>query len=182
MSDSYLQLPPFDENVEQVVLGSIFLEPNLMNEIENTVKPQTFHIELHQDIYKAMLYLHYQNDVVNYNKVMDRMKYSYKKNKVNKQVDVDYIFSISDSVPSVANFEHYSHKRDLWMVSKWVIDNDIKGVSSANLVKMLSTAMENVSVTSNVDLVSTKSYTSEWLEDILKNLSHMINYLLGLNS
>jgi replicative DNA helicase len=179
MSDSYLQLPPFDENVEQVVLGSIFLEPNLMNEIENTVKPQTFHIELHQDIYKAMLYLHYQNDVVNYNKVMDRMKYSYKKNKVNKQVDVDYIFSISDSVPSVANFEHYSndlidlaHKRDLWMVSKWVIDNDIKGVSSANLVKMLSTAMENVSVTSNVDLVSTKSYTSEWLEDFKKPISH----------
>lgn len=176
---SFLDLTPYDINVEQTVLGSIMLDPNLMKEIENTVKPQTFFVESHQDIYKAMAYLHYQNEVINYNKVMDRMKYTYKKEKKEKEVDVDYIFSLADSIPSTANFEHYTndlidlaHKRDLWTVSKWMVENDLKGVSSANLVKMLSTAMENVSVTSNVDLVSTKAYSSEWLEDFKKPISH----------
>jgi replicative DNA helicase len=170
---------PYNIQTEQQVLGSLFLDTNLISEIENTVKVQAFHQEVHQDIYKAMLYLHYQNQIIEYSTVIDRLKYNYKKDKRNEEVPVDYILQLSDSVPSVSNFHHYAeilndlaHKRDLYEVARYIVETDIKGVSSGNLVAVLNKAIENVNITSNIDLVATKTYANEWLEEFKKPIAH----------
>ena len=170
---------PYNVKTEQEVLGCLFLDPSLIADIENTVKLTAFHEEIHQDIYKAMLYLHYQNQIIEYSTVIDRLKYNYKKEKRYDQVPVDYILSLSDSVPSTTNFHHHSellndlaHKRDLYEVAKYIVETDIKGVSSGNLVAVLNQAIENVNITSNIDLVATKTYANEWLEDFRKPITH----------
>lgn len=170
--------PPFNIELEQEVLGSIFIEQDLLKDVETMIKPQLFYLEIHHDIATAMLYLHHQNEVISYNTVFDRLNYKYKKDKKDKEADIDYILQLSDSVTSTKNFYHHvenlvdlAQKRDLYEVSKYIVENDIKGVSSQNLVKVLNQAIENVSVTSNVDLVNTKSYANEWLEEFLKPIS-----------
>ena len=170
---------PYNIQTEQQVLGSLFLDSNLISEIENTVKVQAFYEGIHQDIYKAMLYLHYQNQIVEYSTVIDRLKYNYKKEKRNTEVPVDYILQLADSVPSVSNFHHYAeilndlaHKRDLYEVARYIVETDIKGVSSGNLIAVLNQAIENVNITSNIDLVATKTYANEWLEDFKKPITH----------
>jgi replicative DNA helicase len=170
---------PYNVRTEQEVLGCLFLDPNLLSEIENTVKVTAFHEEVHQDIYKAMLYLHFQNQIIEYSTVIDRLKYNYKKEKRNESVPVDYILGLSDSIPSTTNFHHHAdllndlaHKRDLYEVAKYIVETDIKGVSSGNLVAVLNQAIENVNVTSNIDLVATKTYANEWLDEFRKPISH----------
>ena len=170
---------PYNIQTEQQVLGSLFLDSNLISEIENTVKVQAFYEGVHQDIYKAMLYLHYQNQIIEYSTVIDRLKYNYKKEKRNQEVPVDYILQLADSVPSTSNFHHYSeilndlaHKRDLYEVARYIVETDIKGVSSGNLIAVLNQAIENVNITSNIDLVATKTYANEWLEDFKKPITH----------
>lgn len=170
---------PFNLETERVILGSIFIEPDLIKDIESMIKPQTFFLEIHKDLFKAMLYLHYQNSIIEYSTVIDRLEYTYKKEKMDKKADVEYILSLSDSVPSTKNFHttadillDIAHKRDLYEVSKFIVENDIKGISSQNLVKTLNQAIENVSITSNVDLVTTKGYASEWLEEFNKPIKH----------
>lgn len=170
---------PYNIHTEQQVLGSLFLDPNLLSEVENTIKVQAFYDGMHQDIYKAMLYLHYQNQIIEYATVIDRLKYNYKKEKRNQEVNVDYILTLSDSVPSLKNFHHYAemlndlaHKRDLYEVAKYIVDTDIKGVSSGNLIAVLNQAIENVNITSNIDLVATKTYANEWLEEFKKPMTH----------
>ena len=170
--------PPFNIELEQEVLGSIFIDQDLLKDVETMIKPQLFYHDTHHDIATAILYLHHQNEVISYNTVFDRLNYKYKKDKKDKEADIDYILELSDSVPSTKNFYHkveslvdLAQKRDLYEVSKYIVENDIKGISSQNLVKVLNQAIENVSVTSNVDLVNTKSYASEWLEEFLKPIS-----------
>ena len=169
---------PHNMELEQQVLGSIFLEPDMMKEIVSLVSPMSFYVDSHRDIMKAILYLHHQNSIINYSSVIDRMTYKYKKDKIDKEVPVDYIFELSDSVPSARNLYTYAeqlsdlaHKRDLYEVSRYIVENDIKGISSQNLVKVLNQAIENVSITSNVDLVNTKGYANEWLEEFLKPIN-----------
>lgn len=170
---------PYSEETEQIVIGSVFIEPTLIKEVETTIKPQSFFIPFHREVWQAIMYLHYQNSVVDYTTVIDRLEYKYKKDGKDKnKIDVDYILSLSDSVPTTTNFMHYAEmlqdiaqKRDLYEVAKYIVENDIKGVSTQNLVKVVNQALENVSVTSNVDLVATKKYASEWLEDFLKPIS-----------
>jgi replicative DNA helicase len=177
---------PFNIQTEQAVLGSLFLDPHLISEIENTIKVTAFHEDVHKDIYKAILYLHYQNQIIDYSTVIDRLKYSYKKEKKNEKVPVDYILQLSDSIPSTKNFHNHAemlndlaHKRDLYEVAKYIVETDIKGVSSGNLIAVLNQAIENVNITSNIDLVATKTYANEWLEDFRKPIAHNDNLSFG---
>jgi replicative DNA helicase len=57
-------------------------------------------------------------------------------------------------------------------VARYLVETDIKGVSSGNLIAVLNQAIENVNITSNIDLVATKTYANEWLEEFKKPITH----------
>lgn len=175
MSENQLiiQKEPNSLETEQEILGSIFLENKLFEDVVDRIKYTTFHNELHQNIYTAMSYLFYNNQDIDYTSVIDRLET--KKIKV----DIDYILSLSDTVVSINNFEDkikrlldIEHKRNLYNVSKYILTENINGVSNQNLVKKIQSAIEEIDVVNNMEIVDVKQYANEWLEDFKKPISN----------
>jgi replicative DNA helicase len=59
LSDS--RLPPQNIDAEEAILGGILLDPEAINRVIETLKPEVFYIKAHQDIYQATVGLHNQH-------------------------------------------------------------------------------------------------------------------------
>ncbi len=53
-------VPPQNIQAEEVVLGGILLDPDAIGRIADLIKPESFYINAHKDIYKTALMLHAQ--------------------------------------------------------------------------------------------------------------------------
>ena len=53
-------VPPQNVQAEEVVLGGILLDPDAIGRIADLIKPESFYINAHQEIYKTALMLHAQ--------------------------------------------------------------------------------------------------------------------------
>ena len=164
---------PHNLELEQEILGSVFLDNRNMNEIINVIKYTTFHNDLHKNIFTAMSYLHYENMNIGYQEVVDRLEAK----KV--KVDIDYILGLTDTVASTANLESkiqqlldLEHKRNLYDVSKYILTNNISGISSNSLINKVQQAIENATLVNNMEIVKVNEYASEWLEDFNKPLGY----------
>ena len=165
--------PPFNLDVEQEVIGALLLDDKLMEEVIHRVSPNDFYNPIHKDIYKAMSYLHHNNQLVDFTNVMDRLDY----NKV--QYDTDYVFNLTEGTITAKSFESkverlldLAHKRGLYEVSKFMLTEDIKGVSMENIIKMFNGELEKANLTSNIELTHTKEYVDEWLVEFQKPLAN----------
>ena len=133
------RVSPFNSEAEQFVLGSIFLEPNLINNLIDTVEISDFYEERHCLIYQAMISL------FNEGMPIDFMTVSNELNKIAKLGaigGVDYLGAIAGSVPSVANLPAYvqiikdlSIKREMIKAAREIVDSgyDMK-ISSSKYV------------------------------------------------
>ena len=160
---------PYNKEVEQSVLAALLMDDKLIGDIIQTVSSNDFYVESHKDIYKAMAYLHHNNQVIDYTNVMDRLAFN------NVKYDTDYVFALLDSHVSAANFPHkveilldLSHKRALYEMSEFILTKDIKGVTVDNLVKMYNSVVDGMNITSNIELVEYKTYAEEWYEEFKK--------------
>lgn len=164
---------PHNLELEQDVLGSVFMDNKNMNELIDNIKHTTFYNDMHKKIFTAMSYLHYENMNIGYQEVIDRLEI--KKAKI----DVDYILSLTDTVASTVNLEHkvqqlldLEHKRNLYEASRYVLTENISGISSKNIVDKMQKALESSTVVNNMEIVSTHEYADEWLEDFNKPLGY----------
>jgi len=167
--------PPHNIEIEQEILGSIMQEPDLMDDVIDRIKYTDFHNEEHQLIYTALSYLKHNNDNIDYTNVLDRMKY-----KTKKEPNVDYVLGLTDCVASTVNFDYkverlldLSQKRDIYNISKYMLTEDIGGISSANLVKKIQDSLDNVNIVNNMEITYTKEYANEWLEEFNKPISNI---------
>lgn len=162
---------PHDLDTEQEVLGSVFIENKLMEDLIDRVKAADFYDDFHKSIYKAMAYLHYQHENIGYQEIIDRLEY----NKVinpKEEKSIEYILQISDTVPSTANFPKkverlldLSQKRRLYELGGWLVDKGIEGVSTENVLKKIEGTIDDINITSNQEVTPIKEYAEEWLED-----------------
>ena len=164
--------PPSNREVEQMVLGSILLDEHLMSEVIDELESKDFYEREHQEIFKAMAYLWQSNTHITVTNVLDRL--DTKKSIVTE----DYIFDLTDTMASAANFTHYikqlkelSEKRELYEVSKYLLTEEIKGVSSEELVRKILKTVDGFTTSSNIELVDVKSFSREWLEEFGKPLN-----------
>ncbi|PSB00480.1 replicative DNA helicase [Merismopedia glauca] len=55
------RLPPQNIDAEEAILGGILLDPEAINRVVETLKPEVFYIKAHRDIYEATVGLHNQH-------------------------------------------------------------------------------------------------------------------------
>ncbi len=163
---------PYDSMVEQIVLGCILQDSDLIHDIIDMVKYDDFYISNNQELYTAISYLYYNNEMIDYTSILKRLEFK------KSSVPADYVLSLTDSVPSTVNFQHfveklldYSHKRDMYKIGEYLLTNDISGISSSNLVKMMEESIENVNIVSNIELSDISVYSQEWLSEFYKPLN-----------
>ncbi len=100
-----IRIPPQSIPSEQAVLGSIMLRKDAMHEVEDMITPDSFYVEKHKIIFRAML------DLANKNEPIDMLSLS---TKLGEQKLLDniggnqYLAEIVNTVPSSTNVKHYA--------------------------------------------------------------------------
>ena len=100
-----VRIPPQSIDSEKAVLGSIMLRKEAMHEIEDLIIPDSFYVEKHKIIFRAMLDLSMKNEPI------DMLSLS---TKLREQKLIDaiggsqYLAEIVNVVPSSTNVKHYA--------------------------------------------------------------------------
>src|SRR3989344_8233669 len=100
-----LRIPPQSIESEQAVLGSIMLRKDAIHEVEDIVNPDSFYVEKHKIIFRAMLDLSLKNEPI------DMLSLSTKliEQKALENIGGNqYLAEIVSVVPSSTNVKHYA--------------------------------------------------------------------------
>ena len=100
-----LRIPPQSIPSEQAVLGSIMLRKEAMHEVEDIINPDSFYVEKHKIIFRAMLDLSLKNEPI------DMLSLSTKliEQKALENIGGNqYLAEIVNVVPSSTNIKHYA--------------------------------------------------------------------------
>lgn len=92
------------EQAEQSVLGAIFLDSNVLDDI-SFLEPRDFQNYRHQELYKVMKWLEKRNMPIDLVTVTELYV---KHNKINDLGGVTYLQQLAESCPTAANAEYYA--------------------------------------------------------------------------
>ena len=96
-----LTLPSSDRDLaaEQALLGSLLIDGRAIERVADVVRPDDFDMELHQDMYRAMLDLHRRGRRVDVLLVASAL---------GSQTDEAYLTSLALQVPTSLHVDHYA--------------------------------------------------------------------------
>src|SRR3989338_11375227 len=101
-----LRIPPQSIPSEQAVLGSIMLRKDAIHEVEDIVNTDSFYVEKHKIIFKAMLDLSLKSepiDMLSLSTKLSEQKY------LERIGGNQYLAEIVSLVPSSTNLKHYAN-------------------------------------------------------------------------
>ncbi|MEK7069199.1 MAG: DnaB-like helicase N-terminal domain-containing protein, partial [Patescibacteria group bacterium] len=105
IKNNNIRIPPQSIESEKAVLGSIMLRKDAMHEVEDIISEESFYVEKHKMIFRAMLTLSVKNEPI------DMLSLS---TKLGEQKLLDaiggnkYLAEIVNEVPSSTNVKHYA--------------------------------------------------------------------------
>ena len=100
-----VRIPPQNIPSEQAVLGSLMLRKEAMHEVEDVISVDSFYVEKHKMIFRAM------QDLANKNEPVDMLSLSTKltEQKLLEAIGgSQYLAEIANVVPSSLNVKHYA--------------------------------------------------------------------------
>lgn len=111
MSTSVAKKMPYSIEAEQAVLGCVLINDNACSVIMGSLKANAFYSKAHKTIFECMQRIYEKNQPVDYVTVISELE---KENSLNDVGGIDYITTLTNAVPTAANFEHYADivKRD----------------------------------------------------------------------
>lgn len=122
---------PFNLEAENYILGSLFLEPDLVGEILNHIGPNDFYNQYNRNIMTAISNLYSRSEMIDQVKVVDELR---RLGILEASGGVEYLFDIVESMPTVANVNAYIEVlkektllRELYYVCKNVSERVVKG-------------------------------------------------------
>ena len=96
---------PHNIEAEQSVLGCNLIDDNVVLQIMNTLKVEDFYTEAHKTIFEAMREIYNANKPIDYVTLTDELD---KKGVLESVGGIDYITTLTNIVPSAANYKHYA--------------------------------------------------------------------------
>ncbi len=99
------RLPPQNLEAEQALLGSIMLNPSMLEEIMTIVTPASFYSEKHRLVYDACIELFLKGQPVDLVSVSSRLT---EKQLLERMGGASYLTELVNAVPSASNAEYYA--------------------------------------------------------------------------
>jgi len=119
------KLPPQASSLEEAVLGAIMLSKDALTVVIDTLRPESFYVDAHQAIYKAMVRLFERTQPIDLLTVSEELKKTAELEKVGGPY---YLVELTNRVASSANLEYHARlvaqkfiQRELIRVSTEVI-------------------------------------------------------------
>lgn len=104
MQADALKIPPQNIESEKALLGAIMLRPQTINDIVTSITPDTFYVDKHAKIFKAMLALFGKNEPIDLISLASKLK----EQKIFESVGgSSYLTELVNAVPSSTNIKHY---------------------------------------------------------------------------
>jgi replicative DNA helicase len=109
LSDSNLldvgKLPPQAKEIEEAVLGALMIESSAMDDVSSILKEDTFYVDAHQLIFKAMRLLNVNDSPIDMLTVVEQLK---KNGDLERVGGPYYIAQLTNKVASAANVEYHA--------------------------------------------------------------------------
>ncbi len=111
MANQNVRMMPHNLEAEQSLLGCALIDTVAPIVILSEVKPEDFYLDSHKKIFNAMLTIYSGGTPIDFITVTDELL---KTNLLDSVGGIDYITTLTNIVPSAANFKHYVEiiKRD----------------------------------------------------------------------
>ncbi len=130
---------PYNLEAEQSVLGCILIEPSCMNDVIDHLKPESFYLPQHREIFSIMLSMFTtQNGAIDPVLVADALA---KSGKYDIAGGRDYLVQLYNTVPSTANAVKYAkivkeqyYLRTLIQVAQEIMDDAASGSGDASVI------------------------------------------------
>jgi replicative DNA helicase len=104
-TDAIDRQPPRSLEAERAVLGSIFLLPEVCDDVALLLRPEQFYDEANQQVYTHMLALHDQGRKVDHMLLIERLKAAGQYEQVGGAA---YIAELAQAVPTAAHAQYYA--------------------------------------------------------------------------
>lgn len=95
---------PYSLDAEQAVLGSILIEPSVLSEIADQMKPEFFHIPQHREIYAIIASMYELNQVIDLVSLLEALK---REGVYDEAGAKSYLATLVQKVPTAANILTY---------------------------------------------------------------------------
>lgn len=101
-----LRIPPQNIDAEKALLGSIMLRPLGLNEIMDSVHPDSFYVEKHRLIYQAMFELARKNEPIDLVSMTAKLR---EHGYLDSTGGSAYLSELLSTVPTSTNIEYYAN-------------------------------------------------------------------------
>ncbi len=96
---------PYSLDAEQAVLGAVLLDSSVLSTVQIYLKPEYFYLPQHRAIFTAMVTIDATGKPIDPLVILDYLK---RENVYDDAGGKNYLYQISQVVPSTANVEHYA--------------------------------------------------------------------------
>ncbi len=119
------KLPPQALPLEEAVLGALMLDKNALSIVLDILRPESFYLDAHQEIYRAMLHLFERSQPIDLLTVMEEMK---KQGTLEAGGGPGYLAELTNKVASAANIEYHAR-----LISQKYIQRELIHVSTKTI-------------------------------------------------
>ena len=101
----YGKLPPQVKELEEAVLGAVMIEQNAINDISDILKDESFYVDAHQKIWRAIRLLYQNQRPIDLLTVTEQLK---KNGELEAAGGPFYVAQLTNKIGSAANVEYHA--------------------------------------------------------------------------
>lgn len=159
-------------DLEEVVIGASMLDKEAFSIIVEKLRPETFYLQAHQEIYQVMMDLFANSKPIDILTVHEELK---KRGKLEQIGGVNYLMSMTNKVGSAANIEYHAHivlqkfiQRQLIHVSTLTINDAF--ADQKDVLEMLDSAEQQLFDITDKNLNTGFQKISSVAAEVAKNI------------
>lgn len=152
-------------DIEQIILGCIVLDNDIIKKCISTIQPSDFVSEQNKTLYIAMLANEHEHIPNDYSTILTRLE------KSDNNVDIDYFITLLDIVPTAENAGAYinelkekSNVRALYDSFNSIVSN--RKLTSTEITDMLKITMGKLTLIDNNKVSNINDGLKEYLDSI----------------
>ena len=176
------KVPPQARELEEAVLGALMLEKDAVSTVIDILKPDSFYVNSHQHIYRAILNLFGNSQPIDMLTVSEELK---KQGVMEEAGGLMYITGLTNKVASAANVEHHARiisqkhiQRELIRISSEIIRDSYE--DTTDVFQLLDKAEQNLFSVAEQNLSRSYDSMSSLLSQAVKQIEELRDQEDGL--
>ncbi len=169
------KVPPQARELEEAVLGAILLERNALHSVIDILKPESFYVDAHKTIYKAVIDLFTNDQPVDLLTVTDKLRFLGELEKIGGAFTVT---ELTNKISSSANIEYYARiimqkhiQRELIQISSSIIEQAYE--DTTDVLKLLDAAEQEIFQVTDKNLRNNYSKIDTLIASAIKKLEQI---------